>query len=165
MTDAGCVPVSDHCAAHDDNGACTDCYKGYVLKDGECVWDEFNDQGPSDLGCKTWDWDNQVCLECSARWVMTDAGCIPVDDHCAEHDDSGACTQCFKGYLLSGGQCVLSNPICKQIDGNGDCTRCYSGYVLYKKNCTPLSKLADIALYYAECCPEKLEQLKNEGRA
>ena len=61
-TENGCVPVSDHCAAHDESGDCTRCYKGYDLVEGACVFSDFNNQGPSDLGCKTWDWDNQVCL-------------------------------------------------------------------------------------------------------
>ena len=153
MTADGCVPVSDHCAEHDDKGACTACYKGYILDGAECVWDPSNDKGPSDLGCKTWDWDNQICLECSDRWVMTVDGCVPVSDHCAEHDDKGACVSCYPGYLVNNGQCDVANPLCKEIDSEGNCTKCYSGFVLYKKNCTPLSQLADLALYYAECCP------------
>ena len=47
---------------HDESGDCTRCYKGYDLIEGACVFSDFNNQGPSDLGCKTWDWDNQVCL-------------------------------------------------------------------------------------------------------
>ena len=50
------------------------------------MFSDFNNQGPSDLGCKTWDWDNQVCLECSKNWISTKDGCVPVNDHCAAHD-------------------------------------------------------------------------------
>jgi hypothetical protein len=32
--------------------------------------------------------------------------------------------------------------------------------VLFKDGCTPVSKLADLYLYYAQCCPEKLAELK-----
>lgn len=35
---------------------------------GACV---LVDAGyPIDLGCKTWDWERQKCLECSSRWVF-----------------------------------------------------------------------------------------------
>lgn len=50
--------------------------------------------------------------------------------------------------------------LCKANDEEGRCTKCYNGYILYRNNCIPLSQLADIALYYAECCPEKLEKLR-----
>lgn len=30
--DGVCVPVSDHCAAHAENGDCTECFKGYDLE-------------------------------------------------------------------------------------------------------------------------------------
>ena len=148
MTASGCVPVSDHCAAHDDSGACSSCYKGYVLEEGQCVWDEMNDQGPSDLGCKTWDWDNQVCLECSARWVMTASGCVPVSDHCAAHDDSGACSSCYKGYVLEEGQCVWdemndqgpSDLGCKTWDwDNQVCLECSARWVMTASGCVPVS--------------------------
>ena len=62
MTDNGCEAVSDHCKAHNDEGDCTECYDGYKLDDdNNCAWDEKNDAGPTDKGCKTWDWKNQVC--------------------------------------------------------------------------------------------------------
>ena len=56
--------------------------------------------------------------------------------------------------------CQIKNVLCKANDEEGRCTKCYNGYILYRNNCTPLSQLADIALYYAECCPEKLEKLR-----
>ena len=158
--DGICVPVDDLCAAYDEAGACTECYKGYHIEGAACVRDEV--VGPSDLGCKTWDWDNQVCLECSQRWVFNaDGVCVPVDDFCAAHDESGACTECYIGYLLTEGVCNVHNVLCKDVAADGTCTSCFSGYVLYKQECLPLSKLADIYLYYAECCPQKLAELKN----
>ena len=39
MIDNRCVAVSDNCAEHDDSGACTACYKGYSVVDGECILD------------------------------------------------------------------------------------------------------------------------------
>ena len=81
------------------------CYKGYSVNDGECVADPV--RKPEDLGCRRWDWDNQVCLECSEMFVFMDGVCVPVSDHCAEHDDSGACTACYKGYSVIGDDCVI----------------------------------------------------------
>ena len=66
-------------------------------------------KGPSDLGCKKWDWDNQKCLECSARWTLNTAGvCTPVNDWCSTWDNYGVCTACYKGYNLKDGACVLA---------------------------------------------------------
>lgn len=80
MTVEGCVPVSDACLTHDERGDCTNCYEGYYISDGVCLFVE--DHGPEDEGCQTWDWYNQVCLHCSLRWIMTDTGCVPIDDQC-----------------------------------------------------------------------------------
>ena len=107
MTNNGCKPVSDDCADYNDQGYCEKCYKGYELnKKGECVWSAFNDEGPSDLGCKTWDWDNQICLECSHFWHMTDYGCVPNDDFCSKHASDGTCSSCYPGYILNGDVCT-----------------------------------------------------------
>ena len=148
-----CVPVSDQCKTSDASGACSSCYKGYDLVKGQCVFSASNNAQPADLGCKTWDWDSQKCLECSNRWTFNSKGvCVPVSDNCNKYDVSGACTSCFDGYQLVNGQCSIFNTLCKTSNSNG-CASCYNGFVLYKNNCTPLSKLADIVLYYTECCP------------
>ena len=64
---------------------------------------------PSDVGCGTWDWKNQVCLKCSENWVFnSNRVCVPVSDHCASHAEDGACTSCFEGYILSNGLCNLA---------------------------------------------------------
>ena len=103
-----CVPVDTLCATFDNYGACTTCYKGYNLQSGFCV--ASIQSGPTDLGCSRWDWDNQRCLACSARWVFGANGlCVPVDNACASFDStSGFCTACYKGYALSNGVCVLA---------------------------------------------------------
>jgi len=149
-----CVSVSDQCKTFDANGACTTCYKGYDVVKGECVYSSSNKARPADLGCGTWDWDRQVCLACSKNWVFNSKGaCVPVSDNCASYDNSGACTSCFSGYVLGNGKCNVGNSLCKSADSKGACLTCYNGYVLYKNNCTPISSLADIVLYYTECCP------------
>ena len=51
------------------------------------------------------------------------------------------------------GKCVPSNPLCKEINDEGGCESCFSTYVLYNGICVPMVKLANLASYYAECCP------------
>ena len=67
-----CVPVSDLCKEHNEAGACVACFKGYDLKEGKCLYSLDNEMKPHDLGCGTWDWDNQVCLKCSNGWFFND---------------------------------------------------------------------------------------------
>ena len=75
---------------------------------------------------------------------------MKVSDNCRTFDILGECTACYIGYRLnSEGACELRNLICKSEDAIGRCTSCYGGYILYRNACTPLSQLADIALYYA----------------
>ena len=108
--DGVCVPVSDLCKSSDPNGACTACYSGYDLVNGVCEFSSFNNAKPSDSGCAKWDWNNQVCIECSKDWVFNaDGACVPVSDQCATHDSNGACLSCFKGYDLIKGVCEFSS--------------------------------------------------------
>ena len=161
-----CVPVDNFCQEYDSVGSCTSCYKGYEVMNGKCVEMAVNIVGPTDKGCKTWDWDNQVCLECSFRYVFNSENkCVQVSDNCKDFDAStGVCQTCYSGYSLIGLECVMVNPLCKTTTVEGTCGTCYDGFILYKGSCTPLSKIADIALYYAECCPEKLLELRENGR-
>ena len=54
-----CAKVSDLCRSSDTSGLCLSCYKGYDLINGQCA--ERIDDGPTDLGCAKWDWDNRRC--------------------------------------------------------------------------------------------------------
>ena len=149
-----CVPVSDLCKSHAENGDCTSCYEGYDLKEGQCLWSDFNNARPSDLGCATWDWKNQVCLKCSHRWFFnSQKRCVPVDDNCNNYADDGSCTSCYPGYSVREGVCLSVNPLCKTLNADGTCASCYPQNILHEGNCVPISKLANILLYYAECCP------------
>merc|ERR1712176_1147294 len=109
-----CVPVSDQCASHNSAGDCASCYEGYNLENGRCVAAPV--EKVSDEGCATWDWKNQVCLQCSEKWARgSDGLCVPVSDQCASHDESGACTSCYHGYNLEQGACVKA-PIARPSD-------------------------------------------------
>ena len=108
-TSGQCIPVADQCRENAANGDCTTCYQGYDLKNGQCLLSAFNNAKPSDSGCGTWDWFNQICLACSKDWVKNiDGKCVPVSDQCASHAANGDCTSCFKGYDLTSGKCVFS---------------------------------------------------------
>jgi hypothetical protein len=158
-----CVPVSDLCKTYDGvTGGCLTCYKGYDLVNASCVLSQSR-LAPTDLGCAEWNWDSQICLACSQNWFLANGTCHTVSPYCKTHNTDGACTSCYSGYGLSNGQCSPVSTLCKTSDESG-CVTCYKGYALYKKQCVALSNIADIALYYAECCPEKLAQLQAEGR-
>jgi hypothetical protein len=147
-----CVPVSDQCNTYNKAGACVTCYKGYNLNNGVCVLAPV--QQVTDVGCANWDWNNQVCLSCSARYIFNSNHiCIPVSDNCNSWGSSGACTSCYSGFVLNGGVCLTGNSLCQASDSNGACTTCYSGYILNNGNCVAISKLANLALYYSVCCP------------
>ena len=153
-----CTPVSDQCKTFNPSGACMSCYKGYNLIQGRCELAPL--EKVSDLGCGKWNWDKKVCLECSHRFVFNGQGvCVPVSDNCRNWDSAGSCTDCYAGYVLNGGVCTQGNSLCETSDANGACTSCYNGYLLKNGNCIPISKLASLALYYAECCPERLAEL------
>ena len=154
-----CVPVSDQCNTYDRTGACVTCYKGYNLVNGACVLAPV--QKVADVGCARWDWDSQKCLQCSARFVFNrNSICVPVSDNCNTWDNSGTCTSCYSGYVLDGsGNCQLGNSLCQASNPSGACTSCFSGYILNNGNCVPISKLANLALYYSVCCPERLNEL------
>ena len=155
-----CIPVSDQCNTFDSRGNCVTCYKGYNLVSGKCVLAPL--QNVADAGCGVWDWENQVCKQCSARWVFNNQNkCVPINDNCQQWDNNGACTSCYAGYVLQGGKCTQGNSLCQSSNSNGACTSCYSGYILDNGSCVPISKLANLALYYSLCCPERLATLTN----
>ena len=107
-----CVAVSDQCRTHDANGACTACYRGYAVDNGQCVLAPAMPAAPTMLGCKIWNWDTQVCQECSKYWHFNaDGVCVPVSDLCATYDPAnGQCLTCFGGYQINQGICALVPP-------------------------------------------------------
>ena len=118
------------------------------MTNGKCVVSPVN-LTPTEVGCKTWDWNNQVCLECSARWVLSQKKvCVPVADNCAQYNAAGLCTSCYKGYDLKNGQCSITssnaNPPdlgCATWDWNRKvCLTCSSRFVFNTQGaCIPVS--------------------------
>ena len=92
---------------------------------------------PKDPGCKIWDWDEQICLECSYRWVFIENGtCKQVSDECDGFDGQGNCLSCYKGYWLENGECKTSeNDFCLIRREDGGCSECYPGYILSQGVC------------------------------
>lgn len=143
-----CIPVSDQCRNSDKTGACTNCYKGYDLQNGSCVYSPSNDAPLADAGCKIWDWKNNVCFTCSDGWYFSNGTCSTVSSLCQTHDSaSGACLSCYQGYDLVNGSCVFSpsNNAAPADLGcktwvNGVCKEC-SAYFAFNSNgvCTAVS--------------------------
>lgn len=103
-----CVPVSDFCKESDANGLCTSCFKGYDLSSGSCLVSPSNNQVSAILGCKSWDWNNQTCLECAPWYFMRNGVCAGVSSLCKEFDyTKSVCLSCFKGYHLANDTCVI----------------------------------------------------------
>ena len=148
-----CLPVSDLCKTFDGaSGWCLSCFKGYDLVNGSCVLSSANSK-PSDPGCSDWSWEKQTCLSCSPYWVLVNGSCVAVSPYCKSYAPSGECTSCFAGYSLGNGACSSVSTLCKAQNADGSCSTCYKGYALYLGKCVSLSSIADIALYYASCCP------------
>jgi hypothetical protein len=146
-----CTPVSDQCSTSDASGACTSCFKGYDLVKGVCVFSPSNNVQSADLGCATWDWNNQLCLACSKGYTFnSNKVCTPVSSQCSSYDNvTGLCLSCFKGYDLINGTCAFSasntaHPSdlgCGNWDWNNQiCLSCSKGYVFNSnKVCAPVS--------------------------
>ena len=122
------------------------------MANGECVIDDVT--RPSDLGCSLWDWENQVCLECSNRFYRVASGrCLPVDDNCRTFDLDGSCLTCYKGYILNNNGVCLPDPQndnpptdlgCGLWDwDNQRCLECSQGYFVNTQSgqCIPVSDL------------------------
>jgi len=142
-----CVAVSDQCATFDPaNGNCLSCYGGYVLNAGVCSKSTVTT--PSDLGCKTWNSAQNVCLECSQRYFFNGTVCVPVSDLCSTwNSNSGRCTQCYAGYTLNNGACQRSadqQPTdlgCATWDwASQQCIQCSNNWVFNNQGvCVPVS--------------------------
>lgn len=158
-----CIPVNALCRTYDaTNGACLTCYTGYALNNGTCVIVPYKVVG--DTGCTVWNFESSTCTQCAPYWYSKNGVCATVSPFCKTYDNStGLCTSCFGGYANTNGTCTVLITQCKTGDSTG-CLSCYNGYALYRSQCIALNNIANIALYYAECCPEKLAQLKADGR-
>ena len=131
------------------------CYRGFDLVQGQCLISDNAKTRPADPGCKIWDWDQQVCTQCSYRWVfLPNATCKQVSDLCDTYSGNGSCLTCYKGYALSkAGNCEVSeNDYCLFADNmTSICIECYPGYIIDNGLCTVSNPLCKTANKLGEC--------------
>jgi hypothetical protein len=143
-----CTAVSDQCQTFDPlDGSCLSCYAGYKLDVSRaCVLTPG--QQPSDLGCKSWNSAQNVCLACSQRYFFNGSVCVPVSDQCATWNLSGSCLTCYGGYDLLSGKCQVSANStnvtdlgCATWDWNKrKCLACSSNWIFNSNGvCVPVS--------------------------
>ena len=61
---------------------------------------------PENKGCRIW--ENNECIECSARWHFDDDRiCQQVSDNCRTWDNGGKCLTCYRGFIISDENCVV----------------------------------------------------------
>ncbi len=171
FSNGACVPVDNLCRTFDQSGACTACYKGYLLQNGKCNYFEL--ERPQDLGCKVWNWDEQICFECSYNWVYRDGkGCVPVSTDCQKWNDNGDCTACYKGYNLANGACVLADQKgpsdlgCKRWDwDNQKCLECSARWTFDTNGvCQPVDNNCASWGTYGECTACYTGYAVNQGK-
>lgn len=108
------------------------------------------DNGNLDPLCKKFDWQQQICLECSERSFKNQQGvCTEVNPLCKTYNQL-ACLSCYPGYTLSNGQCITqstqpTDPGCARYDwGSKVCLQCsYRFYFNSQNICTKISDLCN----------------------
>ena len=115
---------------HKDNGMCIDCYEGYDLIDGECRWSTQNKFAPPYIGCRNFDADDQICLQCKDAFEFRGEICFLRLDFCSDRNADGSCNECVTGYELNeetnecvwsppeGGAPGVNDPGCRRFDNN-----------------------------------------------
>jgi len=132
-----CTQLNSVCKTSDmTNGACTDCYPGYVLSYPTCIV-----AGSVNIPyCQ-----NVVgiaCTVCISGYYVSNGGCALANILCATYDpNSGACWSCVSGYVFQNGTCFLPalgiDNYC-QIYTNSYCSQCVTGYALVSYVCSPV---------------------------
>ena len=95
-----CTPINDNCEKWTESGVCENCYRGYLLENGDCVLDTSRPE-IEDLLCA--EFQEGICLSCAERaFFNVDGKCTPVNDNCNTWDRmTGECLTCYKGYELN----------------------------------------------------------------
>ncbi len=142
-----CLPVNILCQDYSPiSGACTGCFSGYKLSNGECV---LTTASNSDVNCKTYN-ANAQCVECYNGYFVRVGKCEKVNLLCqTSNPQTGACLSCYQGYSLSNGDCVLGGSStsgdvnCKEFTDSTkkSCNYCYSQYYSKLGVCTKFNDL------------------------
>jgi len=125
-----CVPVNPLCKSYSFNGACTDCYPGYLIKDSLCIITQSND-----ANCQTY--VNAQCAKCYSGYYINSATglCKRLNPLCKQSNlSTGACLTCYSGYSINTktGNCevALKDPNCMQFKPEGGCQKCSTRFIV-----------------------------------
>ena len=105
-----CISCSSNCLACVDTNTCTQCVSSvYSLSNGQCI--PYNC-----LNCQTCDTANNVCLNCTSPYFLSNKGCVAFCPNGQYGDNStGQCAKCMANCLL----CFNAT----------SCTQCATSYV------------------------------------
>lgn len=126
-----CAPFVQDCAVYDQNGKCTDCIYGFVLKRQKCIAVSYlcDDFDPKTGACLTCIDGFKLChgicklieegviqpepnVTCVPRTVPICGQCVAVSDQCKTWSMKTAlCESCYGGYRNVGGVCVIDKGI------------------------------------------------------
>jgi hypothetical protein len=126
------------------SSACSSCYDGYTLYNGQCLVSSQVPSQNNDPYCiKT---QGTVCLTCASGYYLSSSGaCAQLNSLCKNSDmTNGNCLDCYPGYALSGNTCIVAAAIsiayCAQVVGNV-CSSCINGYYVSNGACAMVSVL------------------------
>lgn len=116
-----CVPVNPLCRDHNQQGECTDCYRGYSVRNGKCTISIATDPN-----CRKS--ENGVCMECYKGFYLHsyEKTCKRVNPLCkTSNPTNGACMSCYAGYTLNQGngacEIFFKDPNCKKFRSDNTC--------------------------------------------
>jgi len=129
-----CAGINPLCKTSDlTNGACLDCYPGYVISANTCIVAA----AVYIPNCDTV--TGNICGTCITGYFPKNGGCEAVSLLCGTYDDrTGVCLSCTSGYVFQAGQCIYPS---MGIDLNciyytgPYCSQCANGYALINYIC------------------------------
>jgi hypothetical protein len=99
-TNGICVLVNPQCQNYDNyTGACTSCYQGYIVSNGNCIIGQIGD-----ANCQNYNSITQTCSQCYNGYYInqTTGICTKMNTLCNQSNAyTGACINCFPGYALN----------------------------------------------------------------
>lgn len=95
-----CQPINPLCKTFNPSGACTSCYPGYSLINGECLISGAG--GTGQQNCAKTD-ANNICTSCYSGYYLSASNtCLKVNDLCKTRNILNTiCTSCYDGYELT----------------------------------------------------------------
>jgi hypothetical protein len=124
--------------------ACSACYDGYTLSNGQCIISSSVSSENTDPYCIKL--QGVTCLTCANGYYLPSNGsCTQLNPLCKTSDmATGYCTLCYTGFTLSGTTCVQGGaaliPYCAQVTGIV-CGECINGYYVSNGGCVAINML------------------------